>query len=317
METSIFSSTEIDQASWDSLVDTSKQGQVYHLFDYINTLCAGEWQSVVVHDQNQYVAVFPFFVKKKMGLSYFIHPPFCQYWGIVMRNEKEGNQKYYDEAKKIMKLILDVLPKSFKYIHAYFSPYADYMLPLVWDGWKLTPRYTYQVDIDRGLDDILASFASHTRREIKKAEKNGIHIQKEKGGDKAMEIFRAEKPHLVNAKNDGYLENLNKVVHKLGEERAFSICALQGEEVVAGIVYFKYKETLIYFFGTVKATYKNSGAMTAIIWESIKMHHSTCKILDFDGSMIEDIERYFRGFDAEPVVYMKAVKSSLPQWLSL
>ena len=74
---------------------------------------------------------------------------------------------------------------------------------------------------------------------------------------------------------------------------------------------------LIKFYRTEKATHKISGAMSAIICESIKMHHEVCNILDFDGSRIEDIERYFRGFDAEPVMYLQAEKSFLPRWIRL
>ena len=317
METKLILAKDINIAKWDELVEESKQGQIYHLFHYIDTLCSGSWQAVVLENQDKYLGAFPFFLKKKMGLRYFIHPPFCQYWGVMLRNEKVGHQKYYDESKKLLKLILEAIPVNIKYMLAYFSPYLDYPLPLEWAGWSLSPNYTYQVKLDRNLDTILASFASHTRREIKKADKNEIKVVKEKGADTAMTIFRNEKPHLVNSKNDQYLVNLNKVVHTLGVDSAFSLNAMYGKEAVASIVYFKYKKMLIYFFGTVKATHKNSGAMSAIIWESIKMHHEVCNILDFDGSMIEDIERYFRGFDAEPVMYLQAEKSFLPRWIRL
>jgi hypothetical protein len=317
METKLILAKDINDVKWDDLVEESKQGHIYHLYQYIDTLCSGNWQAVILENQDNYIAAFPFFVKKKMGVAYFIHPPFCQYWGVMIRLDKAGNQKYYDESKKLVKLVLEAIPKNIKYMLSYFSPSLDYPLPLVWADWSLSPNYTYQVKLDRNQDAILASFASHTRREIKKADKNGIKIIKEKGADTAMTIFRSEKPHLVNSKNDEYLVNLNKVVHTLGEDIAFSLNAVQGEETAASIVYFKYKKMLIYFFGTVKATHKNSGAMSAIIWESIKMHHEECSILDFDGSMIEDIERYFRGFGAEPVMYLKAERSFLPKWINL
>jgi len=317
METKLILAKDINEAKWDELVEESKQGHIYHLYQYIDRLCSGNWQAIILENQDNYIAAFPFFVKKKMGIAYFIHPPFCQYWGVMIRLDKAGNQKYYDESKKLIKSVLEAIPQNIRYMLAYFSPSLDYPLPLVWADWSLSPHYTYQVKLDRSQDEILASFASHTRREIKKADKNGIKIIKEKGADTAMTIFRSEKPHLVNRKNDQYLLNLNKVVHTLGEDRAFSLNAVQGEETVATIVYFKYKKMLIYFFGTVKATHKNSGAMSAIIWESIKMHHEECSILDFDGSMIEDIERYFRGFDTEPVMYLKAERSFLPKWINL
>jgi hypothetical protein len=46
--------------------------------------------------------------------------------------------------------------------------------------------------------------------------------------------------------------------------------------------------------------------MTLIIGESILNHSGGCAILDFDGSMVEGIERFFRGFNSKPVMYLMA-----------
>jgi len=43
--------------------------------------------------------------------------------------------------------------------------------------------------------------------------------------------------------------------------------------------------------------------MTIIIAESVRLFGPKYQYLDFDGSMIEPIERFFRGFGAFPVRY--------------
>ena len=78
METKLILAKDINEAKWDDLVEESKQGHIYHLYQYIDTLCSENWQAVILENQDNYIAAFPFFVKKKMGVAYFIHPPFCQ-----------------------------------------------------------------------------------------------------------------------------------------------------------------------------------------------------------------------------------------------
>ena len=54
--------------------------------------------------------------------------------------------------------------------------------------------------------------------------------------------------------------------------------------------------------------FRNSGAASLLIWEGIKFAHNHSEIFDFEGSMIESIERFFRGFGAVPRVYYNVTK---------
>ena len=45
-------------------------------------------------------------------------------------------------------------------------------------------------------------------------------------------------------------------------------------------------------------TLRNSGATSLCMWEAIKLASTVTKVFDFEGSMIEPIERFFRGFGA-------------------
>ena len=52
--------------------------------------------------------------------------------------------------------------------------------------------------------------------------------------------------------------------------------------------------------------------MSLIIWEAIKIAKQHSTIFDFEGSMIEPIERFFLGFGSTPKPYLNIVKDKLP-----
>ena len=51
-----------------------------------------------------------------------------------------------------------------------------------------------------------------------------------------------------------------------------------------------------YLIGGGDPDFRNSGAATLCIWEAIKFSSTVTKAFDFEGSMVENIERFFRGF---------------------
>ena len=53
---------------------------------------------------------------------------------------------------------------------------------------------------------------------------------------------------------------------------------------------------------------RSSGAHALATWESIKFAANTSKVFDFEGSMSEPIERYFRSFGAVQKPYFKIEK---------
>jgi len=52
--------------------------------------------------------------------------------------------------------------------------------------------------------------------------------------------------------------------------------------------------------------------MSKIIAESVRLNDKKYRYLDFDGSMIEPVERFFRGFGAYPVRYSNFTLNRLP-----
>lgn len=312
MNVNLLSSEEINPEKWDNFVFKSPQGNIYHLHQYLNNLIP-VWQAVIATEGNEIIAAMPFQSKLRYQIKFATQPFFAQYLGILFNISSENKYKELELKKKIIQEINTQLPSEIKYINYNFAPEFDYELPLIWSGWIQRKLYTYWLDIRAGYDSFIKNAASHVRREIKKIEQSTIEIRETNDPDSVIHILKTAKGSALSNIPQHYFNALaknSKHYNLSGKSTCF--IAYDGEKAVAGIIYFLFKNKMIYYQGSTLPEYKNSGAMSAIIATSIKKYAGQFDYLDFDGSMIEPIERFFRGFGAYPVSYSNFSLNRLP-----
>ena len=59
-----------------------------------------------------------------------------------------------------------------------------------------------------------------------------------------------------------------------------------------------------YLMGGGDPELRSSGATSLAMWQAIQFAATVSRIFDFEGSMIEPIERFFRGFGAVQTPYL-------------
>ncbi len=301
----VYKHSEINADKWDEFISNSADGFIYHYHAYISHLC-NEWQAVIAEEEGKILAVFPFEVKKKWGIRYSIHPPFSQFTGMIIDRKSENVYKQLEFEKKIIEGIHAALPRSLKYISCHFAPGFSYHLALQWLGWQEKTLYTYWADISSGYESFLEQSASHVRRELKKSKEAGFEIRAENKPAQVADILLKAKPFLRKQILPKYFEGLVKnAAHYYESKKSVCLIAYLENKPVAGIIYFFHRDRMVYYQGSTLPEFKNSGVMTHIICESVRLYGKDYKYLDFDVSMIEPIERYFRGFSAFPVSYFR------------
>jgi len=303
MQTDVISGSEINASDWDAFVAQSPQGNIYHVHAYLTNL-PGHWEAVVLRDGDGIVAALPYIPNTKWGITYARQPHFTQYFGILLARRSEQVYKDLEFQKKAITLIHDGLPPKLRFVDLYFAPEFRYDLPLIWSGWKMQLRFTYWVDISGGYPAFLQACASHVRREVKKADQAGLRVEQENNPEQVVAILKAAKPEAVRQiAASSFAALCQNARHFYAQGNSCCLIGYDGDQPVAGIIYFFFGEKMIYYQGSTLPAYKNTGIMTKIIAESVRLYSHQYRILDFDGSMIEPIERFFRGFGAYPVRY--------------
>ena len=218
----------------------------------------------------------------------------------------------FEKEKKIINSIIEKLPKGYQY-DFYLDLNNEYVLPFIWAGFKVEPMFSYRIEDLSNLDKVWEGFKENIRTDIRKAKKK-VHIVEEKNIEKL--ITMQKKTFLRQNRKLPFSEETIINIDKATKEHNASIllCAVDDDENIHAATYFVFDEKRCYYLmGGGDFKYRNSGATSLLIWEGIKIASNRVKIFDFEGSMIEDIERFVRAFGAKPRIYyhVKKIKGIL------
>ena len=99
----------------------------------------------------------------------------------------------------------------------------------------------------------------------------------------------------------------------LNKNNSFSFISFQNDKPIA-IVFCVYdKNTAYYLLGDYDRKKSHHGAGALTMWETIKYSKGLgLRSFDFEGFMVSQIERYFRGFGGTLIPYYRINKAKLP-----
>jgi hypothetical protein len=257
----------------------------------------------------------PIYVKRKAGYSYSLQPSFCQYWGIFFAPEAETtNYKHFSHERKVIKAILEVIPQEVKWFLHGFAPEFDYPHPFYWEGYQLRTRYTYRLTLSQGFQHIEKGFGSDTRYDIRKAAGAGIQVRETTAWQGLSQLIRENKDHgkvLLTPTEATIFDQLTPFL--LQQRLGYLLEAVDAEGKLLGAALFgNFGGKTVYLMSAQTPNSKSSGAMSLLLSTAIEKACSLGHIFDFEGSMIEGIEGFFRGFGGRPVPYLMVEKNQLP-----
>lgn len=278
-------------------------------YDWYNTLFTeNEWGVVLEENNDEILGFIPFYIVKKLKFSLIVPPPLTPYQGVWLNYP--NNQKYTNRLsfeKEVMTSLINKLPKSDGFTQK-FHPFITNWLPFYWKGFSQTTKYTYVIEDLSVLDNVFNEFRENIRREIRKAEKS-LSIE---NIDNANELFSL-KHSIYSERKETYpfsKEFLNKAVNFCIQNNCGEVLmAKDGNGEIHSILFYVWdNEAAYYLHGATNPLYKTSGSMSLLLWEAIKRSKNKTKSFNFEGSMIESIERYFRAFGGKQTPYFEITK---------
>lgn len=276
---------------------------------WLNAVAPGQWDAVVVKKGNEIAARLPFFIEKKYGFTALTQPPLTPMLGPWLRPIDAKHSKQLSTQKELIWELLEKLPR-----HDLFSqslhPSITNWLPFYWKGFEQTTRYTYVLDNISNLDAIWSGFSEQARRNVRKAQskltvKMGVDIER------FLDIN--EKTFLRQQKKLPYSRELVKRIDSAARAQNASqiFHAEDSTGRIHAAIYILWDERSAYYMmGGEDPELRNSEASSLLIWQAIQFASNLSKIFDFEGSMIQPIERFFRGFGARQVAYSHITNAS-------
>ena len=136
----------------------------------------------------------------------------------------------------------------------------------------LFPKWTQVLDLNKTEDELIKSFHSKTRYNIRLAEKKGVVI-KEMSNNEGFEIF--SKLYFYTCKRQkyfGHSPKYHKIIwESLKKDIAHILIAFYNNIPLASYELFYFKKTFYYPYGGTSTGYRNFMASNLLMWEAIKL----------------------------------------------
>lgn len=292
-------------------METSRNTDETHLTNsifqrpwWLDAVAPNSWDAIEIKSGEQVVARMPYVSKKAHGLSQIYMPPLTQTLGPWLARSTAKYAKQLAQQKDLMTSLIEQLPPC-DYFQQRFHYSITNWLPFYWKGYEQTTRYTYVLDNLNDQDKLWSDLQENIRREIKKAQKQLI-VSNDLPIEQLYESCRKtyQRQNLKVPFDLQLIERIHSACISNSAGRTFFALDSQ-DRVHASIFIIWDQDSAYYLIGGGDPELRSSGAMSLLLWEAIQFANSVTNRFDFEGSMVEPIERYFRAFGARQVPYFE------------
>ena len=295
---------------WDALVDVSPQGSVFCRSWWLQATCKTP-RVLGCFEHGQLVAGMPIYFETRFGFSLCGMPKLTQTWGVVMEPLCGGVTSVTSREMRILRTFADHLSK-FSFFYQQFHPSLQNWLPFYWKGFAETSRVTYVLDDVNDQAQIWRGLAPRICRNIKKADRLGIKVAQCTIGELwglVAKTFARQRESMGFTK--GYLERVCGSARAENQGECFGAKDTNGRLHAAAFLVWDTKRAY-YLVSGADPNLRTSGAGCLLAWHAIQFSAERTRVFDFEGSMMEGVERFYRGFGAKQVSYNLLMK--FPLW---
>lgn len=288
----------IDRLKWDRCVAASPIPLIYAQSEYLD-LISPNWEALIAGD---YSYIMPLIIKRKFGIAFVLQPIFAQQHGIFPEANTEIQNQFFA-----------YLQKHFSYISINLNTFHSEPFP---EKFEYSRRNNFILDLSAEYAEIETHYSKHARRQIRKAEDLKVNVIQ---GIQPEEYIRLKNQATQNKLSKSSMKTLQRII-EFGVKRTSTIyAAYTPENTLCSAAFFLFAgERVVYLNAASNEEGKNNSSMYRIVDQFIKEHSGEKLTLDFEGSMIPGIARFYSGFGAIPEHYFGLKMNRLPiplRWL--
>jgi Acetyltransferase (GNAT) domain len=277
---------------------------------WLESVAPGAWGEAVVQRGDGVVARLPYVRRRQLGLNTIVQPAFTQTLGPWFAPMGGKYARRLDTEKKLMGQLIEMLP-PFDVFLMCFSPAMTNWLPFCWAGFSATLLYTYRIEDLSDLDRVQQDFQDHVRRGIRKAQ-GTVEVDDELPLEEMLRLdaLTFARRGLKPGRRAAIVRRLDAACAQRGARRIFGAVDAAGRTHAA--LYVAWDERTLYALMSARdPELQAAGANTLLYWEAIRLASRVSREFDFEGSMVEPIEHYFRGFGGRQTPYFCVRKANL------
>lgn len=278
---------------------------------WLDTVCGkANWDVLLAEEKDKVIAAFPFY---KRGRQVISMPPYTQTMGLWFAPVSEDT-KYVSALSARQRICLQFIKELDKYpifLQNFHHGITDW-LPFYWYGYRQTTRYTYILHGIRKVDRLWEQMAASMRRNIVKArERYQIKVRP----DIPIEDF-IKSYTLTFSRQGGKPDHIDTLVRLIeiciqrNQGRLWGGYDAEGRLHAAAFVVWQ-ESSAYYLAGGSDPSLRGSGAQSLVLWNTLLASSAYTDTFDFEGSMLQGVERFFHEFGAIQTPYFTISKGKL------
>lgn len=281
---------DIDATRWNETIGASGFPTVFCTYEMLDALVGGATWNALVMDDYQYVMPLP--ERSKFGVHYVYSPFFVSQMGIFSAKPVTA---------QITSDFFNALPSADKHVDLLLnqSNATDFI-----DSYTVN-LITYLLDLNKDYAELERSYSQNTRRNVKASRKFGLVLKSDEVEvEQVIRLFQEnrgqQKEVRFKPKDYEILTQAAAVLKSQGLLEVLSVHTREGQLIAGALMVRDFQRYRFWFSGR-DAQFADQKAMFFLLDEFINRHAGTPYLLDFNGSMNENVARLYKGFGGQPL----------------
>lgn len=280
---------------------------------WLDAVSPGGWGVVLAYRGAQIEGALPYVIRRKWGMTFVVQPKLTQTLGPWVCSTEKSYPKALAHEKDVLSALGGGLPRCDHFAQNWHHARQNW-LPFYWLCFQQTTRYTYRLSGLGNEAELWKDLQQNIRSDIKKAANRFLlEVRSAKDLDEFLTLNRATFQR--QGRELPYERELVARVDEAAGSRDARDCLVAVDpdgNPHAGVYIVRSGDTAYYLMGGGDPEFRNSGATSLVLWEAIRRQPATVEFFDFEGSMVEPIERFFRAFGARQTPYFRVTKTNSP-----
>jgi Acetyltransferase (GNAT) domain len=249
--------------------------------------------------------------KTKIGgfLTHYKNPPFTPNIGLFFENQSSNKANSLSYNKSIAAACADFFEQLNYQILTLATPnhFIDTQ-PFIWKNFKVIPNYTYHIDLLLSEEELLKNLSSDKRNSINKAAKDKVSVELCTDKKQVLQMVEMTYSRKAKALNDKIVKSI--LFDFATDKNSFAYVAYVDNKPSALSFCIHDNNSAYYLLGGYDTANKHQGAGVLALWQCmLHAKNAGLKKFDLEGSMIPQVEKYFRGFGGDLIPYFTLNKA--------
>lgn len=274
---------EIDEFKWNELITKSEHTFPYAYSWYLDVV-AENWNAIVF---GEYQAAMPVVWLRKLGVKCIYQPYFCQQLGLFYIGKISIS--HFSEC-------LDHLKKNFFYADMNLNASAR----LIQKEQILKGKKNLVLNLLPVYSELAKKYSPNHKRNIAKAKKSSLQLV-ELSEDQFLAFFIKhiqQRQDSFKKKHASILRSLTSELKIRNAARLVGVTDKDGDITSVSMLLLHHKRIINIAQASSDAG-RSSGSAHFLFDQIIEQYTGSDKILDFEGSSVPSIARFYKGFGAE------------------